>query len=61
MVSFFSYWHRAIGSKWDPRGSNSIRVYWSMSNSEHLGLFPSYLSHPNSKSCTVYFVGFPTH
>ena len=36
------------------RGFNSIGVYWSMSNEEHLGLFRSYLPHPNSKSCTVF-------
>ena len=35
---FFSYWHHSIGSKWPPPGFNSIRVYRSMSNSEHLGL-----------------------
>ena len=44
-----------------PQGFNSIKVYWSMSTSEHLGLFRSYLPHPNSKSCTISFVGFPTH
>ena len=41
-----------------PRGFSSIGVYWSMPNSEHLSLFQSYLSYPNSKSCDVYFVGF---
>ena len=61
VASFFSYWHHAIGSKGAPRGFNSIGVYWSMLNSEHLGLFRSYLPHLNSKSCTVSFVEFPNH
>ena len=40
------------------QGFSSIRVYWSMSNFEHLGLFRSNLPHPNSKLCTVFFYGF---
>ena len=39
-----------------PRGFSSIRVYWSRSNEKHLGLFQSYLPHPNSESCTVVFM-----
>ena len=51
-----SYWHHAIGSKGASRGFNSIGVYWSMSNEEHLDLFRSYLPHPNSESCTIFFM-----
>ena len=49
-----SYWHHAIGSKGVSRGFNSIGVYWSMSNEEHLDLFRSYLPHSNSESLTFF-------
>ena len=53
---FFSYFHRTIGRNWGPQGFSSIRVYWSMSNLEHLGLFRSYLPHTNLELYTVSFM-----
>ena len=42
-----------------PQGFGSIGVYWSMSNSEHLGLFQSYLPRPNSELSAIYFFRIP--
>ena len=49
------------GASGAPQGFSSIEVYWSMSNSEHLGLFQSYLPHPNSELSVVSCFGFVTH
>ena len=58
MVNFFllaSCDRKQVGP---PRGFSLIEVYWSMSNSEHLSLFRSYLPCSNLESCVVCFVGF---
>ena len=57
MAYFFGYWHRAIGSKWGPL-EVLVQSKFSMSNSEQLSLFRSYLPCPNSELFTVCFVGF---
>ena len=61
MASFLFIGIVPLEASGTPLGFNAIGVYWSTSNSEHLGLFRSYLPHQNLKSCTVSFFRFPTH
>ena len=39
-----------------PKVSVQPKFIGAGSNTEHLGLSQSYLSHPNSESCTVFFM-----
>ena len=41
-----------------PKVSVQLEFIGACLNSEHLGLFRSYLSHPNSELCTIFFMDF---